>query len=241
MTTDPSVLPRFLAQTNTYVVGPITTGKTTFVRNLISPPADQAGNKPLMFGGITTDAPPAKPSVLYVVTAPQSAESWEEFAKHSDLEFYSVTNLESGERMFAKGTFKEHSIVVIDDSIAAWNRSSFTSALVHHVTVNTHHRSLYTFILSQKFFGGDRNMQTVRENMQNYVLFSGNSRAIRTSMSHILEDSETANLAFKVATSENYRPLVILLERPSSQHLLYAGLDGIIGTLEDGVVAPLRV
>lgn len=217
---DTPVLPVFLRRTNTIISGPTSSGKTVFLKKVLA--SEEC------FGGKTTNGDDVyEIPKVYVLTAPQSAESWKKVDKT-----VVISDLPSIEQIMMQGAFDAGSVVVIDDMMSNFTDKTFVKALAHHVSVNTHHRDLYTFILTQDFFHGDT--KTIRRNVNNFVLFKQNARGLRDTFSNLAKGAEESRLLmsmYEFAVGKPYRPLVLCVERPSQDVLAYAGLDGILTTV----------
>ncbi len=235
---DIPVYPRFQNRTNTMIIGPTTTGKTFMLQKIL-----QAGSKYFSGSGVSAEPENGFFDLVYVLATGKSAEDWREFECPFDMQI--IDSESEIINALNTGDFVRGSIVIIDDMISRFNDKKYVKALVNHFCVTTHRADLWTFLLTQHFFAGDTPVW--RNNTQNYIVFRNRKKPVSDLLNNLFpkENIEQARSMFDLATSANFRPLVIINRRPKGDFYFYAGLDGLIVDAEkEGqtlTVAPISI
>ncbi len=214
------LVPSFQNRSNTMIVGPTQSGKTHLLQEIL-----KNGTKYLAPSGVSDAPKEGYLNRIYVLTDKQSAESWEILDTPYEKEV--ISELNDIKKKLSEGSFISGSLVVIDDMISRFRDKQFVNALTHHVSVSTHHNDLWTFLITQDFFAGDSKIW--RRNAQNIIMFRNGKRAVTDLLQNVVpkEDIPKITVLYNEATSENFRPLIIMQYKPKTQTFFYAGLNGI--------------
>lgn len=137
----------FERDSNTLLVGPTSSGKTTLLKRIL--------DEGLFLG---------KRDRVFVLVPEETRDNW----VSDKVEI--ISGLEAIDNFLANSSkVPENSVVIFDDLMQLFDQTSRRIAMEKWFSVTTHHRHLWTFFVTHDMF--HKNMTAVRRNTQNFILF----------------------------------------------------------------------
>lgn len=147
---DVDSLCEFEIESNTLVVGPTSSGKTTLLKHILEV-------------GIFEEGPPKH---IFIVVPEETESEWK------DVKDAKMIVGENKLEAFLKnaGQCPEKSVVIFDDFMLALDSPPLLKLLKKWFYAITHRRRLWTFFVTHDMFHS--NLLTIRRNTQNFILFN---------------------------------------------------------------------
>ena len=159
----PSDLDRLLSfqtDSNTLLVGPTSSGKTTLLRHILAHG---------LFDNIVEN--------IYICVPDETADDWK---KHANKKIKLIVGDDAIVNFLRHSDeCPEHSVVVFDDLMTLLDKTPTRLLVERWFFVVTHHRHLWTFFVTHDMF--HKHMVTVRRNTQNFILFNAFQSDMRAS------------------------------------------------------------
>lgn len=180
---------------------------------------------------------------LYVLSPISTIYQWKEFEKiHSaTLTIHYVSDENKIIELLTNGLMELGSIVIVDDMTAKFENKKLNSAIIALFTELTHHRYLWTFLMTHDYFSGKST--TIRRNTQNTIIFKNvaDEKSFHGVISTMVGLDKVAifDAAYRHSIQKPYGFVCLSVRRPSNHRVLYGGLDGPLFELSGGGDAAL--